>query len=190
MAGKTQVSTSLLICEDGSAGELDEILKGTSVFVVEPVRSPAAQSVTQGEIYTWHVVRVLEVLSLGSAATHDRCQPPSDLTVAPDELAIPALHGTTVIDGISVTMHSNRSFYLDAGQRYLVIAKRCGTDVATLPQGPRNIFGIDDHGRVLAIPEQYPASFREEMIAIGTVSGLARRLRRAQANAFKTAAAD
>jgi hypothetical protein len=66
--------------------------------------------------------------------------------------------------------------HFELNREYLLLAVVCGNGVVVLPQGEKDIFGVDSAGRFL--PSLNAGhGFVDDFVALGTVAGVAERIR-------------
>jgi len=126
---------------------LDEALQNYSVVIAEPIESKSYLAESGDEISTAYKFRILETLSQRNAVLCNSC--PSLVDVS--EKLQPALYnefilglsgGTVTVDGVEVTMVSDRTLKIEDGQRYLMFISFTPGGMARLIGGPSGLFRI------------------------------------------------
>jgi hypothetical protein len=170
-------SSETLTLSDGGgdlAVGLPDVLKVYSVVVATPVRgSDSPVAVTADNIYTWHVLRVDQTLTRRTPGPAE-CgeEVPGRPALKAGEMAVPVLGGTTVIDGISITILApGLEVTLDSGSSYLLIGSRCQDGVLRLPHGGLDTFAVMPDGRFSQSGESSTA-FRRAVFASGSVGAI------------------
>ena len=146
--GKTHVSApGKIIDYPGMNIGLDEALQNYSVVIAEPIESKSYLAESGDEISTAYKFRILETLSQRNAVLCNSC--PSLVDVS--EKLQPALYnefilglsgGTVTVDGVEVTMVSDRTLKIEDGQRYLMFISFTPGGMARLIGGPSGLFRI------------------------------------------------
>jgi hypothetical protein len=109
---------------------------GLSVALVVPTPAAPVQSADDFYIYTWRSFRAVRMLSERPSAPWVTCRlrAPRTLTIAPGEIAVRVVAGTTVVNGVSVTMDGPEAHLaFKPGQQYVMIVNVCPEQVAILP---------------------------------------------------------
>jgi hypothetical protein len=184
--GRSSTTVTELFDEYGSESNLDDLLGIYSALLVIPARISALQTVEDEYIHTWHVFRVLQVLSSRSVPAPPafpgcRLPLPAQLSLESAEVAVPVAGGTAVIDDVIVRMETNAWNPVEPGQHYLLLAIMCPGGVVILPMGGPEVFDVTPNGRILreyanpSIPPDFPLRFRfeKEMLSLGTIDRLA-----------------
>lgn len=173
-AGKTATTLRYILDESGTEGALDDFLRTSSVVIVTRAAPQPIQTIDEGYLYTWHVLHVLRILSQRPPFPRDGCElaKPPRLPVNSNEIAIPLVAGTAIVDGVAVTMDSNESHItFESGKSYLLLARVCPNGVARLPQGAADVFQINDGGRIASV-DSPQFNFMKELLSFGTVDRL------------------
>lgn len=157
--GENTLEVGVLGCGWG-IGSLKEELSTDTVVIADLVAKKTYED-TFG-LRTWYKFKIRETLVEHDPPRHfaDQFQSgPSDmLPIAEDEFLIEELNGQMVIDGVSVTQHSNGAKYLE-GQTYLLFlwldpTTRTAIRSATDPLG---VFLVDSNGNLRAyVDRPYP----------------------------------
>jgi hypothetical protein len=173
--GLTAISTHIILDEDGSESTLDTLTSDASVLLISTVRSPATASWRDEFIFTWHQLKVEEILwtAQDRGAQCDRL-PPSPISVTEDEIALKITGGSVHVGGITVTLNTDVSdLAFVPRKRYLLMAVVCPGRVAYLEQGLFNVFEIDTEGRIdTRLASNFP--FVMQMRGLGSVDGVRR----------------
>jgi hypothetical protein len=177
---KNAITVGIILDENGIGSSLTELLRTLSTVLVVPTDAPLVQGTDAQYVYTWRSFRIIQVLAKRALQPHYRCAGslPRRLSLASDEVAIPLVEGTALVDGVAVTMDSSESHVtFKPGQQYLMLAFMCPGGVVVLPQGHRDIFEVTTNGRIVSTAEPQ-SRFMEELLDLGTIDHLVDGLRR------------
>jgi hypothetical protein len=118
-----------------SSGELkvitppDQWLSVSSVILANPMRLSGMETVLPYTVLTWNVFTIVQTLKKDPGPEPSGCsrfEQPSQLTLEPNEIAVPLEGGTALIDGVTIKIvrrDSATRFKLD--QQYLLIGRSC-----------------------------------------------------------------
>jgi hypothetical protein len=175
--GRLEV-TLTMISEPSVPRDLEDVLRKDSVLIVVPTGT-AVPDIRNESITTWRSFRLLEVLSARVPASPSAClaqeEPRLPTAIQGSELVVPFTGGTVTVDGVTFTMsdlHWPRSFRLEEGQRYLMLATRCQSGRTQLAYGRRSLYAVTPEGTISASEGQ----LANELLQIGTIQRLKERL--------------
>ncbi|HXI23669.1 MAG TPA: hypothetical protein VNG71_07325 [Pyrinomonadaceae bacterium] len=146
--GKTQVSMpGKIIDYPGMNMGLDEALQNYSVVIAELVESKSYISESADEIATAYKLRIVESLSQRNAVSCNGCSPVKDVSdkLQPaqyNEFMLNLSGGSVTVDGVEVSMISDRTLKIEDGQRYLMFISFTPGGMARLIGGPSGLFRI------------------------------------------------
>ena len=164
--GETEIS-QVLNPSRSSVTDVAEAISLYSLVVAQPVASVAVEN--DGTVATWHKFRIIE--SLTSRPLCTECgplpDPPAELgVIASDQLAVPKLSGTMIVDGVTITTEEADFPELLQSQRYLLfVAVDQSKRVATMAIGPAGVYILDENNVLV------PVTQNPNHIAAGLVAG-------------------
>jgi hypothetical protein len=177
--GSKTATVRLDLDENGTEGPLDDHLRKDSIIMVALSDANPVQVTGVDAIRTWHSFRLLRVFAKRACQRFDDPCPtvPRELSIAVDQIAVPLLEGTAIVDGVAITMDSSESHVtFKPNQQYLMLSIMCPEGVVLLPQGRRDIFEVTETGHILATTNpQFP--FMKGLLDLGTTDRLSERLR-------------
>ncbi len=142
--GETEISQVLNPSRSGVT-DVAEAISLYSLVVAQPVASVVVEN--DGTVATWHKFRIIEALTSRPLCTE--CgplpDPPAELgVIASDQLAVPKLSGTMVVDGVTITTEEADFPELLQSQCYLLfVAVAPGKRVASMAIGPVGVYILD-----------------------------------------------
>lgn len=136
-------------------------------------------AVDADSIRTWHVFRPMEMISRGSDRS-ERCTLalPRSVALGVGEVAVPLVQGSMTLRGVRVTMESEHSdVVFKPGERFVMFVQECEDGVFTLPLGIKGGLPVADDQRIRnALPEGDLPTYARDLLKIGTVDELRRRI--------------
>ncbi len=166
--------------------ELDDTLENLaasySFLTLSPTRAAVRTTATDTSLITWSTFRVNDTLSERSASPSDcPVTPPPDLRIREQEIFIPVLGGTTVIEGVTVTQPMSTRLPEDSTRTYVLFGVQCPKRVFRLPLGRMEFFEILPSGKLTYVGQQLAfgrkLQFQREIEALGTLDALRNYLR-------------
>jgi hypothetical protein len=170
---------------DDAKTDADTYLKDYSIAHVS-VSSPVMTATEPSNIYSWHRVRVLQMLRVGPTKDKEPdfdqeefCQsmprPQGLKSLARSELGIAAMGGTVTIDGIDVTVTTSNPLSMELGRQDLVIGMHCG-DALYLNHPHIDLFLLDAKGQVTWTGLD-DFDFSRKLLQLKTIPAIARYVR-------------
>jgi hypothetical protein len=179
--GRSSTTVTAILDENGTGSSLPEIIKSSSIVVVQPGHAGAAQTIGPDWILTWHVLRVTDTLSARASADREACGQttlPKDLRLGPQQIAVPLTVGTALINGVSVTMETSHELVQFKPDRsYLLLGHRCPSGVFLLPRGELDVFDVTPTGELQFSVAEIRFPFTKELLETGNVDALRTRIR-------------
>ena len=119
--GKQAITIRHIFDEIGSEAPLDGFLRAYATVLATPVGA-SVQTTDNYYVYTWHFFHVLRILAQPPSPSVPGCRVSPPRALAADEIAIPLVAGTAVIEGVAITMDSDESHAtFKPGQQYLFL---------------------------------------------------------------------
>ena len=169
--GKTEGVVSVLI-ERSTHGELDDVLRASSVVLVQPIDSSV--EVTKDHVVTWQRFKVIRWLRQNDF-DHE-CEGTKKTNNEDGTLVAGFYKGSAVADGITVRDMTMEHVVFDQPQ-YLLIAARCATGVIDIPRIEDGIFEVSVDGMLRVPPySSGSATYVKAILELATVSSLEKRL--------------
>lgn len=185
--------------------DLKDALKHFSVIVAEPVER-ISHLASPWAIVTWYKYRILERLSLKNIKGCVNCDssdsiPDELLPVNPDEILIPQIGGTVIIDGVKVTQAAEfskeftRAFEIktinqdvsheaivNSRQYLLFVSPISSQNISKMPIGPSGAFVITGTGQLEPVDKRpHVLSSEMQRLSIQSLQSFKERIRN-QAN--------
>ena len=174
--GKQAITIRHIFDEIGSEAPLDGFLRAYATVLATPVGA-SVQTTDKYYVYTWHFFHVLRILAQPPSPSVPGCHVLPPRALVADEIAIPLVAGTAVIEGVAITMDSDESHAtFKPGQQYLFLSIRCPSGVALLLQGRLDIFEVMPDGRIV-VPTTPWFRYMQDVMKLGTIDRLTEQLK-------------
>jgi hypothetical protein len=153
LRGEKQLNLSGLVAMYEEARSVDDILRRYTVVVAQPIEERDYID-EHDDITSWYKFKVLETVSQPNAIQSlNSIQPPTELLpLSPDEILVPRLGGTTLVDGIELTRNEHDFPKFAKDQKYLLfVLLDDATRVGTAALGPAGVLIVKDDNSLAAI---------------------------------------
>lgn len=144
---------------DGEEAGLDEAMSDHSLVVARAIEKRSLL-VRPDLITTWYKFKVTDTLSKKKASPSDctECTPPAPpeemLPLKPDEILVPKVGGTVIVDGVEVTMVNSVFPDYKMAQDYLLLLSEVTREVANVRAGALGAFTISADGTLEPIDKK------------------------------------
>ena len=148
---------------------LAERLRHSVLAVVTPTRVNVAQTILASDLYSWHVLRIEQLLSARVLRYPDSCRGTPELPpMGRDEVAVQIYGGETVVEGVTLVFTNGLQPRV-VGRRYLTFLTYCSDSITAVPQGESAWFDLDSQGAIMS-SSAHPTA--KEVVAFGSISQL------------------
>ena len=144
---------------DGEMAGLDEALSDHSLVVARAVEKRSL--LTRADlITTWYKFKISDTVLKRKASPSDctECTPPAPpqemLPLAHDEILVPKIGGTVIVDGVEVTMVNSVFPDYKMAQDYLLLLSEVTREVANVRAGALGAFTISADGTLESIDKK------------------------------------
>jgi hypothetical protein len=170
--GLTEARDPVSLSMEGEFDDPTSIVETNSSVVVTPQTLGAATQVTRDYLYTWHLLKIVDVIRRRNPASPDHCRwtIPDDLEPAESETLMPLLGGVANIDGVRITQITPDSrITFRPGRNYLVIGNLCDKTLSPAYPGDVAVFEILPSGE-FAQRSTSPRPLSETVFSLRTLA--------------------